>query len=146
MKKIITIISLVLLGTSCQKENIQPNNNPSTPIDSTTVTPPVVDTLETINITFSGQYNGKIGQITKFVYVNGQIKDSGKSNFFQVKCEIGDTVSILSNFMVPSQYNNSAWIRVSLEDVNSFTLNNWLYMTTPNGSETVSLTKNYIVI
>lgn len=145
MKKTITIIGLALLAISCQKENIQPNNPQGpAPIDSTVVTP--IDTLETINISLTGQYSGKLSQITKFVYVNGQIVASGKSNSFQVKCEVGDTVKLLSNFMVPSQYNNSAWIKVSLEDVNSFVLPNWINITTPNGSETVILTNFYKVI
>lgn len=145
MKKMILLaIAVIGLTASCKKKDVAPKDNITVPVPEPPT--PIIDTLETINITFSGQYNGKLGNITKLIFVNGQVKETGTKNYFEVKCEIGDTISILSNFMVPSQYNNSAWVRVSLNDINSFNINDWIYIITPTGSQTVQLKKDYIVI
>jgi hypothetical protein len=145
MKKII-ITSLIILSSliSCSPEDSSGTfPNALTPTETTnppteTTNPPTGGRV--VNITLSSRYNGKLSDLSKLIFVNGEAVQITKQNIINIPCNVGDTVGLLCNFLVPSQFNYSTEILVKINGNNYYN-----YLTTPSGSNLNTIEVSYIV-
>ena len=143
MKKLvlIAIASLGLVLTSCKKEEIKPKDE--------TIETPILGELQTIKVKVEvGGFNQPQGffNITKYLYVNGEIGDSLKTGTLSVQAYPGDTVTLKIPVNVGTEFPVSTKIFAQLEHVGNFiTGYQWLEYQTPSTHQFIIIEKSYIV-
>lgn len=144
MKKVLLLLVLGIATISCTKndDEIISTIPIDIPVDTATVIS--IDRIVRINIK-SDSHQGKLGGITKSIYINGiwfNTYQGSNSNNISVPCKVDDVIKIKMGFSVPSDFNYSSLIYISINNLSHY----YNYMTTSSGDRWNNIEASYIVI